>query len=165
MKPGDKVRQFDNICEVQSDKASVTITSRYDGVIKNLNFKIDDTALVGSALLDIELEVEETASTKKIEEKISEILAEREDVAESSSDSSSDEEKDRYKRVNILTTPAVRRIAKENDVDLAEVKASGKDNRILKEDILAYLQNRSQKKTGSETVEMMGKFESLPKKS
>ena len=53
---GDRVSQFDSICEVQSDKASVTITSRYDGVIKKLYYEVDDTAYVGKALVDIELD-------------------------------------------------------------------------------------------------------------
>uniref|UniRef100_A0A3Q3EXQ6 Dihydrolipoamide acetyltransferase component of pyruvate dehydrogenase complex n=1 Tax=Labrus bergylta TaxID=56723 RepID=A0A3Q3EXQ6_9LABR len=50
VKEGDKVSQFDSICEVQSDKASVTITSRYDGVIKKLYYDVDAIALVGDLL-------------------------------------------------------------------------------------------------------------------
>lgn len=56
VKEGDKVSQFDSICEVQSDKASVTITSRYDGVIRRLYYDVDATALVGKPLVDIETE-------------------------------------------------------------------------------------------------------------
>ena len=35
VKEGDTVSQFDSICEVQSDKASDTITGHYDGVIRS----------------------------------------------------------------------------------------------------------------------------------
>lgn len=57
------MQQFDNICEVQSDKASVTISSRYDGVIKRLYHEVDQTALVGQPLVDIE--TEEAGNGKK----------------------------------------------------------------------------------------------------
>jgi 2-oxoisovalerate dehydrogenase E2 component (dihydrolipoyl transacylase) len=40
-----------------------------------------------------------------------------------------------------FATPAVRRIAKENNVDLSQVTGTGKDGRILKEDVLNYVKN------------------------
>ena len=36
VKPGDRVSQFDKLLEVQSDKATVDITSRYDGAAARL---------------------------------------------------------------------------------------------------------------------------------
>ncbi|KAL6260304.1 hypothetical protein P5V15_007836 [Pogonomyrmex californicus] len=141
VKPGDRVSQFDNICEVQSDKASVTITSRYDGIVKTLHYKVDDVAMVGSALLDIEIEDD----SKDVA---------RDDAGEIKKNIESEDISDRQRRMDgveseniaperVLATPAVRRIAMENDVRLKDVTATGKGGRVLKEDILAHLQKIS----------------------
>lgn len=146
VKPGDRVRQFDNICEVQSDKASVTITSRYDGIIKNLHHEVDGVALVGQPLLDIEIEDDSVNSAEKDAGKSKN--DERNDVDQTVGTLGKDEKMDGAESMDyipqrVLTTPAVRRIAKENKVNLNDVVATGKDGRVLKEDILAHLQRIS----------------------
>ncbi|EDO46141.1 predicted protein, partial [Nematostella vectensis] len=117
-RPGDKVSQFESICEVQSDKASVTITSRFDGVIKKLYYEVDDIAKVGQPLVDIELS-EESPSPP--------VTAPASSV---------------NKGGKVLTTPAVRKIAMENKIDLSEVPGTGKDGRVLKEDVVLFIHNR-----------------------
>ncbi|XP_056270032.1 lipoamide acyltransferase component of branched-chain alpha-keto acid dehydrogenase complex, mitochondrial [Pseudoliparis swirei] len=126
VKEGDKVSQFDSICEVQSDKASVTITSRYDGVIKKLYYAVDATALVGKPLVDIETE----SSSEVIQE---------EDVVETPAMAREEHTHQEIKGLKTQATPAVRRLAMENNIKLSEVVGSGRDGRILKEDILNFL--------------------------
>ena len=41
----------------------------------------------------------------------------------------------------VLATPAVRKMAVENEVDLNNITGSGKEGRILKEDILKYIES------------------------
>lgn len=50
------MKQFDKIAEVQSDKATVEITSRFDGIIKKIHYEKSATAKVGTPLLDIEVD-------------------------------------------------------------------------------------------------------------
>ncbi|RLN94047.1 hypothetical protein BBJ28_00019015 [Nothophytophthora sp. Chile5] len=56
VKAGDTVQQFQNVCEVQSDKATVEITSRYDGVVAKVHYDVGAMAKVGSTLIDIEVD-------------------------------------------------------------------------------------------------------------
>lgn len=132
VKEGDVVEQFDNLCEVQSDKASVTITSRYDGKILKIHHTVDETALVGKPLLDFDVKDDESSSSS--EETSSADEAPKEEVK-----ALRDDAKPSNQSARLLTTPAVRRIANENNVNLAEIRATGPNGRILKSDVLEYL--------------------------
>ncbi|XP_026876843.2 lipoamide acyltransferase component of branched-chain alpha-keto acid dehydrogenase complex, mitochondrial-like isoform X2 [Electrophorus electricus] len=125
VKEGDRVSQFDSICEVQSDKASVTITSRYEGVVRKLYYDVDAVALVGSPLVDIETETVQDGAPE-------------EDVVETPAVSHEHTHQE-IKGLKTQATPAVRRLAMENNIKLSEVVGTGKDGRILKEDILNFL--------------------------
>nr|XP_033772114.1 lipoamide acyltransferase component of branched-chain alpha-keto acid dehydrogenase complex, mitochondrial [Geotrypetes seraphini] len=130
VKEGDSVSQFDSICEVQSDKASVTITSRYDGVIRKLYYNVDETAFVGKPLVDIETDVLKD-------------VAPEEDIIETPAMSHDEHTHQEIKGHKTQATPAVRRLAMENNIKLSEIVGTGKDQRILKEDILNFLSKQT----------------------
>ncbi len=50
MQQGSRVEEFEKICEVQSDKAAVEITSRYAGMIKKLHHSVGDIVQVHTVL-------------------------------------------------------------------------------------------------------------------
>ncbi|GLI70952.1 hypothetical protein VaNZ11_016051 [Volvox africanus] len=55
VKPGDLVGPFDKLCDVQSDKAAIEITSRYGGKVLALHHAVGAMVKVGAPLLDIEV--------------------------------------------------------------------------------------------------------------
>ncbi|KAL1493301.1 hypothetical protein ABEB36_011380 [Hypothenemus hampei] len=132
---GDKVSQFDNICEVQSDKASVTITSRYDGIISKLHYQVDDVALVGQPLVNLEVENDDAVN---------------EEVSSESSDKTEEVENPEEIKTEIplssdntvLCIPSVRRLIKEYKIDVSKVKGTGKQGRVLKEDVLKHIEKK-----------------------
>ncbi|KAE9417547.1 hypothetical protein Angca_005198 [Angiostrongylus cantonensis] len=134
VKVGDKISQFDNLCEVQSDKAAVTITSRYDGVIKKLLHKVDEVVRVGEPLVEIEV-----AGMVSNTDAVSQHQTEPSKLLQPSVVATTSESLGHIASGKVLATPAVRRVAMENKVDLKKVKGSGKDGRVLKEDVLKFL--------------------------
>lgn len=130
---GDTVEEFQKICDVQSDKATIEITSRYSGKIHQILFVPGDIIKVGETLVKIIVEENEASA-----------LHEREFVTNGDTqecqDSSSDEDENKERRV--LCTPSVRRIAKQHDVNISDICGSGTEGRVMKEDILNYLENK-----------------------
>ncbi|KPA80763.1 putative mitochondrial dihydrolipoamide branched chain transacylase [Leptomonas pyrrhocoris] len=130
VKAGDRIEEFDPLCEVQSDKATVDITSRYSGVVKAVYVEAGTTAKVGSVLLDIVPEGHEAAPSNSAAQQQS-----------PSSPSSHPAAADAGGRGGgkALATPATRFLAREHKVDLARVPATGKGGRVTKEDVLRFV--------------------------
>lgn len=172
IQPGARVEQFDKLCEVQSDKASVEITSPFDGVIKKLYYEPDDMAITGKPLVDIDIQGdldpadeaklgggEETSESLDNELKDSkkssdpkkhfkgkDSNAQESPILKSENRSESQPPDQNSSRSNhkTLATPAVRHMTKDFDVDIADVQGSGKDGRVLKEDVQRYVSQRDQ---------------------
>ncbi len=146
VKEGDVIKSFDRICEVQSDKATVEITSRYDGKVAKVHFEEGAIVPVGAALVDMLTSADVSAPKAKLGDDSTPKLSVPEapkavapEAAPSPAPVSSGFA-DLSDNDKVKATPAVRKIAKENNIDLRTVSASGPQGRVLKEDILAYLQ-------------------------
>ncbi|KRZ70174.1 Lipoamide acyltransferase component of branched-chain alpha-keto acid dehydrogenase complex, mitochondrial, partial [Trichinella papuae] len=128
VKIGDQIQEFENLCDVQSDKASVTITSRFSGTVRRLYCEVEEIVPVGSPLLDIETEDEpENMPSDKAADQSEEIQK------RAKSDDSFTGSKE--KKI-VIATPSVRRLAMENKINLSEIKGTGPGGRIVKEDLL-----------------------------
>ncbi|KAI8922908.1 2-oxoacid dehydrogenases acyltransferase-domain-containing protein [Entophlyctis helioformis] len=147
VKEGDRVEQFSKICEVQSDKASVEITSRYDGVIKKIYYKTGDVARVGHPLVDIQMDGAPAAAASapapaapaKAAAPAPAKSAAPAKAASASASASAPKDLEGIEKALTYATPAVRRVAKEHNVDLRDVVGSGPNGRVLKGDVIAFV--------------------------
>ncbi|KAL4425054.1 hypothetical protein ABPG77_001832 [Micractinium sp. CCAP 211/92] len=153
---GDTVEEFGRVCEVQSDKATFEITSPYAGVVRRLHHSPGHVVQVGDVLADIHLaggqdlelhspSLEGSGSGAAASEQRhgqdehAPGTARRQELHPASSGSiGEDEVADR-----VLTSPAVRRLAKDYGISLAKVSGTGPGGRVTKGDVLAYLDSLS----------------------
>eukprot|EP00039_Didymoeca_costata_P018938 m.335593 g.335593 ORF g.335593 m.335593 type:complete len:474 (+) comp17633_c0_seq1:121-1542(+) len=133
---GDEIDEFDQICIVESDKATTPITSRYTGTVTKLYYEEGDRAKTGDPLIDIDVEDEDI-----IDEEVEEVSSDKEQNVEQES---TQIEPQKSERSRAIMTPAVRRLIREHNIELSEVVGTGKDGRILKEDIINLMDSREQ---------------------
>ncbi|MDP4550172.1 dihydrolipoamide acetyltransferase family protein [Alkalihalobacillus macyae] len=124
---GDTVNKYDPIAEVNTDKVNAEVPSSYTGVIKELIAGEGDTIEVGELVCYID--VEGGAPKEKQEESTGQQAIEN--ISEDKKEQTQDEEQPMKRRYS----PAVLRLAQENDIDLEHVNGSGKGGRITRKDI------------------------------
>ena len=158
---GDSVSEDDPIVDVMTDKATVTIPSPVSGVISSLSGDVGDMIAVGSSLMEIDSEGEggapaaedteeqepvsdpdppkapEPAPAPKAPEPAPAPKAPEPAPAPKAPEPAPSEIQTQTGRV--LASPAVRKRARENDVDLSNVRGSGPAGRIRHADLDAFI--------------------------
>ncbi|PFG12805.1 MULTISPECIES: dihydrolipoamide acetyltransferase family protein [unclassified Bacillus (in: firmicutes)] len=146
VKSGDEVKEDDILAEVQNDKAVVEIPSPVDGTVKEVHAEEGATVIVGDVVITFDAEgyedaeEEPAAEQPQAEEEAPKAEAKseaKEDSAGSKPLPEDEEETDPTKRV--IAMPAVRKYARENGVSISKVSGSGKNGRVVKEDIDTHL--------------------------
>ncbi|KGH49813.1 dihydrolipoamide acetyltransferase [Acinetobacter idrijaensis] len=148
---GDTVEKDQSIIVVESDKATVEVPSTTAGVIKAIHVELGQNVSQGIALVTIEAEAQAAAApvAAKAEEPKAPAAKAASAPAESSTQTvaTSDNADKLTKEQNVANSkvyagPAVRKLARELGVVLADVKASGPHARVMKEDLKAYVKTR-----------------------
>ncbi|WP_366184234.1 dihydrolipoamide acetyltransferase family protein [Flavobacterium ovatum] len=139
---GDTINADDVIVEVATDKVDNEVPSEVSGVLVEQLFSKDDLVQVGQTIAIIEtsdvtdVKEEEIIDSEVIDQIAKAVEVAKEMVAAPVDFSSSDK----------FYSPLVKNIASTEGVSLQEldlIVGTGKDNRVTKDDILTYVQNRS----------------------
>eukprot|EP01064_Diplonema_japonicum_P002143 TRINITY_DN11375_c0_g1_i1.p1 TRINITY_DN11375_c0_g1~~TRINITY_DN11375_c0_g1_i1.p1 ORF type:complete len:549 (+),score=146.76 TRINITY_DN11375_c0_g1_i1:44-1690(+) len=142
VKEGDVVEEMDKLCEVQSDKATVELSTPFSGKILKVYHNVGDMQQVGQGLVDIEVEGVEEAPAASAPSTPTPAAALAAAPSTPSTPVGGFAQSSAGKKV--LATPAVRRIAAEKKIDLTQVPATGKGGRVTKEDIINFMEGKTQ---------------------
>ena len=138
---GDTVEKEDGLITLETDKATMDVPSTHAGTIKEVFIKAGDKVKQGTLVVKLETS---GGSSSSAAEKPAEAPKQEETQQASQQEASqgrspvppAPEAKNTGKA---HASPSVRRIAREFGVDLTQVNGSGPKNRILKEDVQAYV--------------------------
>lgn len=149
---GDTVEEDDAIVEIATDKVDSEIPSPVEGKIVETLYGEGDVVAVGKVIAIVEMdgdEDDESAETEnKTEEKAPEKTSEKQEAPASEEKSDEQQNVVSFANANRFYSPLVKQIAKTENISLAElesIEGSGKEGRVTKNDVLAYLENRTAK--------------------
>ena len=137
--PGDSVSIDDIILVLESDKASMEIPAEDAGVVKEVFVNAGDEVKTGAPLISVEL------SSGSIEQKIQEPKEEEEkeeNIKTEIETKAAEVKSENISSDKTFASPGVRRLARELDIDLTIVKATGPKGRITKDDLHGFIKKK-----------------------
>lgn len=138
VKDGDTVKEDDILLEVQNDKAVVEIPAPVDGTVKEVKVSEGTVAVVGDVLITFDIEGDAPAGEEEAAPEQPKAEEKTEETVQADVKEDGPREVQLHKSERVIAMPSIRKYAREKGVDIREVKGSGDNGRVLKEDIDAF---------------------------
>lgn len=134
-KEGQQVARDELLVDIETDKVLIEVVAPFDGVLAKIH-KAEGELVVSSELL---AELEKGAASAEAKE---ETVAAPANAANKPAAAQAQADEDQSD-LEVLMSPAARKLVEENSLDANAVPSTGKDGRITKEDVVNYLGNRA----------------------
>ena len=129
---GDTVEKGDLLLDVETDKAATEIEAPEAGVLSSINVPEGETVDVGTVLAVIAIDGEETAAAAEAPAEAAPAKAAPQAASGGLPPKSTGSGK---------LSPAVRRLLKQHDLNVAAISGTGRDGRITRQDVLDHVEN------------------------
>jgi len=154
IKVGDKIKPGDVIAEIETDKANMELEAVDKGIITKILVESGTEGVAVNSTIAIidgdKNEIKSTVNVKNNSEK-KDTLSDKIHSKEISNNKDNIINKNNNDKKNIIASPYASSIAHKNRIDLANIKGSGPNGRIIKRD-LENIQNNSTIKNLNENI-------------
>ncbi|WP_286257125.1 pyruvate dehydrogenase complex dihydrolipoyllysine-residue acetyltransferase [Pseudoalteromonas apostichopi] len=133
---GDKVEEDQSILNVEGDKASMEVPAPFAGTVKEIKVAAGDKVSTGSLIF-----VFEVAGSAPAAAASAPAPAAKAPAAEKPASAPASNEGFADNKAYAHASPVVRRLAREFGINLANVKGTGRKNRVVKEDVQNYVKD------------------------
>lgn len=144
---GDEVSADQALVEVETDKATTDIPSPFDGVVDEIKIEQGDEVKVNQVIAILEVSNGQEQDAKKVDGNHPESSEEEKEKGSGNEgqkqvESEKGEEENGGSAANeqIPASPLARKIARENNVELTEVKGTGPGDRISRQDVEDFIE-------------------------
>ena len=137
--PGDAINRDETLVDLETDKVVLEVPAPGNGILGDIQFRDGETVQANDLLAVIEDAKREPTKTESAD-----VMQARDKPVQ--------EEPEQAEAGQSVLSPAVRRLIREKDLDPGKIKGTGKHGRIVKADVMDYLDNLEQGEPEQEPV-------------
>ena len=141
-KIGDPVKQDETLVDLETDKVILEVPAISNGVITKIMFQEGDIVTAGQVLAIIDEKAATSKTGKEAKEKEA-ISVSKETAATHTSAITLEQAPDSSKNPVAVITPSASKLMAEKNISPDAVKGSGKGGRVLKEDVLSFIDKQA----------------------